>query len=191
LGRRASLQITATHVAAVESLLRGPSGKRVMLPGGSSVWREANALIFKPQDNNTFYEIEIDNNRNVARAGGFELRMQRDQPGPSAAAIRRAQADWRDRDWMIAVLDDRLLPERLIVRPRRSGEKALVLGQRCIKKLKKLMIDHKIPVSRRQTWPLVVTPDDRYVWSPGLPPSIQLAANEETCRFAVLRALEF
>jgi tRNA(Ile)-lysidine synthetase-like protein len=190
--RKASLQITAAHVAAVESLLRGPSGKRVLLPGGLSAWRQSEALVFKSEDVNPRYELQIDDDCNVAHAGGFELSLLRGQAGSATEAIRQARIDSneRGRDWMIAILDDGLLPDRLIVRPRRAGEKALVLGQNQIKKLKNLMIDHKIPVSRRQNWPTVVTPDDTYVWSPGLPPSVQFAAHKETCRFSVLQALE-
>src|SRR5262249_36876898 len=192
LRRKASLQITAAHVAAVESLLWGPSGKRVSLPGGLSVWRQSESLVFKSEDVNLCYELQMDDDCNVAHAGGFELSLLRGQAGSATEAIRQARIDSneRGRDWMIAILDDSLLPRRLIVRPRRSGEKAVVLGKNKIKKLKNLMIDHKIPVSRRQNWPTVVTPDDTYVWSPGLPPSVQFAAHEETCRFSVLQALE-
>jgi tRNA(Ile)-lysidine synthase len=76
----------------------------------------------------------------------------------------------------------------LAVRPRRPGERAHVLGQKKTIKLKNLMIDHRIPSSRRADWPLVTTLDGSYVWSPGLPPASKFAAHHETQRVAILRA---
>ena len=89
---------------------------------------------------------------------------------------------------MIVALDERALPDQLVIRPRRAGARAHVTGQRKIKKLKNLMIDHRIPSSRRTIWPVVTTPDDCYVWSPGLPPSKEFAARDKTLRLAILRA---
>ena len=97
------------------------------------------------------------------------------------------------RDWMSVALDDRALPEELVIRPRLRGQRAHVFGQRKTIKLKNLMIDHRIPSSRRATWPLVTTPDGVYIWSPGLPPALEFAAHDETRdvaqRLAILRAL--
>ena len=190
---RPSQQITAKHVAAVESLLDGESGRRITLPGGVSVWREAGALVFRLEEHNHCFQSEIDAARPTLSVGGLELQLVRGEPADSFQAAKagaRAESIKLGRDWMIALLDDLVLPDRLIIRPRRSGEKALVLGQNRTKKLKNLMINHKIPVSRRQTWPTVVTPDDEYVWSPGLPPSIHFAAHDKTHRLAIFRALE-
>ena len=89
---------------------------------------------------------------------------------------------------MMAVLDAGTMPSRLVVRPRLAGERARVLGQSQIKKLKNLMIDHKIPSSLRAAWPVVATPGGRYVWSPGLPPALEFAAHDETSGLAILRA---
>jgi tRNA(Ile)-lysidine synthase len=62
------------------------------------------------------------------------------------------------------------------------------MGRRRTKKLKNLMIDHKIPSSRRNIWPVVATPDGLYIWSPGLPPAQEFAARDETQGLAILRA---
>jgi tRNA(Ile)-lysidine synthetase-like protein len=68
------------------------------------------------------------------------------------------------------------------------GEHSLVVGQRKIKKLKKLMIDHKIAFSRRATWLVLATSDGQYVWSPGLPPAIRFAANDRSTGLAIIHA---
>jgi len=54
--------------------------------------------------------------------------------------------------------------------------------------LKNLMIDHRIPASRRATWPIVTTPSGSYVWSPGLPPALQFTARDDVNTLAVIRA---
>ena len=109
--------------------------------------------------------------------------------------IEQAQLEAKriGRDWMSVALDDDALPESLVIRPRLPGERAQVIGHRQLIKLKNLMIDHRIPSSRRATWPLVTTPDGLYIWSPGLPPALEFAAHDETRdvaqSLAILRAL--
>src|SRR6185503_3930732 len=119
------------------------------------------------------------------------ISLVRGQPGDRLEpAIEQARREKRalGHDWRAAVLDDQLLPERLVVRPRLRGERARVLGHKRTKKLKNLMIDHRIPTSRRAIWPIVATPDGQYVWSPGLPPADEFAARDETHGLAILRA---
>jgi tRNA(Ile)-lysidine synthase len=167
-------EIESKHVVAVEELLEhGMSGTRINLPEGLEVWREYDMLVFK------------------TRADAVEVSVERGLPGNTREALieeARREAARSGRDWILAVLDERLLPETLVVRTRGRGERALVCGQRKIKKLKNLMIDHRIPSSRRANWPIVATPDGRYIWSPGLPPAVEFAARDETQTLAILRA---
>jgi tRNA(Ile)-lysidine synthetase-like protein len=188
----------------VERLLtEGISGSRIVLPGGFEVWREFDALVLRqsalaPVEGDTGVEAdsqryarEISMLAPLVEAGGFNISLVRGQPGDLLLpAIEQARRE-RDRlghDWMSAVLDDRLLPERLVVRPRVRGERVRALGHSRTKKLKNLMIDHRIPTSRRAIWPVVATPDGQYVWSPGLPPADEFAARDETHGLAILRA---
>jgi len=197
LDRRESDQITSAHIESVEHLLEDSmSGSRVALPGGLVIWREFDALVFdfavgQVQTVKAACERLLSSEQPRIEAGGFILALERNQPPHLLESLieqARREGENCGRDWLMAVLDDSALPDRLIIRPRRSGERALVLGQRKTKKLKNLMIDHKIPSSRRRIWPVVTTPDDRYVWSPGLPPALEFAARDETQRLAILRA---
>jgi len=127
-------------------------------------------------------------------AGGLLLTIERGQPAsrlPSLLDQAQGTKKKRGRDWLMAVLDDDALPATLIVRPRQRGARVRVSGHRKTIKLKKLMIDHTIPASRRAAWPVVMTTDDRYVWSPGLPPAVDFAARDETRTLAIVRALNF
>ena len=193
-------EVTFAHVAAVEGLLAAnASGKHIALPCSLEVWREFDALVFKPVARalkEAPYQSPISSACPDAQAGGFAFTLQRNLPNEMLNSViketRRAR-QLAGRDWMSVALDDRALPEELVIRPRLRGQRAHVLGQRKTIKLKNLMIDHRIPCSRRATWPLVTTPDGVYIWSPGLPPALEFAAHAETRdvaqRLAILRAL--
>ena len=192
-------EVTSAHVAAVEGLLAAnASGKHIALPCSLEVWREFDALVFKPVARalkEAPYQSAISSACPGAEAGGFAFTLQRGLPiemlNPVIEETRR-EKQLAGRDWMTVALDDRVLPERLVIRPRLRGERAHVIGQRKTIQLKKLMIDHRIPSSRRATWPLVTTPDGVYIWSPGLPPALEFAAHDETHSLAqglaILRA---
>jgi tRNA(Ile)-lysidine synthase len=195
-------QIDRPHVEAVDALIsNGMSGTRIMLPGSFEVWIEFDCLVFMSSVARTSasgatgeeweYMFEISLQTPLARAAGVDISLLRGQPGDLLQpAIEQARRERKalGHDWLTAVLDDRLLSERLIVRPRFRGERARVLGHKRTKKLKNLMIDHRIPTSRRSIWPVVATPDGQYVWSPGLPPADEFAARDETHGLAILRS---
>ena len=182
------------HVTDIERLLRvDASGKRVTLPNGIEVWREFDALVFKfsTETPDPQYRFEITSESARVEAGGFIFALERSVPGASLNEITEAtrrEAHLGGLDWMTVAINDRALPDRLFIRPRLPGERALVAGQTRTKKLKNLMIDHRIPSSRRATWPIVTTPSGCYVWSPGLPPALQFTARDDVNTLAVIRA---
>jgi tRNA(Ile)-lysidine synthase len=191
-------EVTSAHVAAIEGLLAAnASGKHIALPCALEVWREFDALVFKPVRplKEAPYQSPISSACPDAEAGGFAFTLQRKLPLEMLNSVieeTRREKQLAGRDWMTVALDDCALPEELVIRPRRRGQRAHVLGQRKTIKLKNLMIDHRIPSSRRATWPLVTTPDGVYIWSPGLPPALEFAAHDETQAvaegLAILRA---
>ncbi|HXF39655.1 MAG TPA: tRNA lysidine(34) synthetase TilS [Blastocatellia bacterium] len=185
-------EITSKHVSEVESLLQPQSsGKHVCLPDQLEVWREFDAIVFKTNPINWAYEVTLDSTHTEVEAGGFAFTIERPVAGHSLkSVVAETQQVKRStgQDWMVVALDDREFPTSLIIRPRMKGERAHVVGQRKTKKLKNLMIEHRIPSSRRATWPVVTTPDGDYIWSPGLPPSAKFAAHDEIPSLAILRA---
>jgi len=196
---RAATQTTGAHVEAVERLLSSEvSGKRVEIGDGLAVWREFDEIVFMSQPSSpeicvNEQTLDFGLGQDSASFGGLILSVERFQPGSlfkQRLRDAKVRAQSTGRDWMIALLDDARLPHLLMVRARRPGEQAHVLGHRGIKKLKKLMIDHRIPSSRRTNWPVVTTSDGQFIWSPGLPPAIEFAAREDNERFAVLTAID-
>ena len=184
-------EISSVHVNAIEKLLTPKaSGKRLDLPL-LEVWREFDTLVIKASGGKEAYQSMISRACPRVEAGGLEIELQRGLPAEMRAEIIEGALSEKRRngaDWMTVALDDQALPEELVLRPRRRGERAHVVGQRKTIKLKNLMIDHRIPSSRRATWPVVTTPDGKYVWSPGLPPSIEFTAHSKTLRLATMRA---
>src|SRR5262245_5501467 len=188
-------EITSIHVSAVQALIHaGRSGKHVELPGNISVWREGRYIVIdKKTDACPLSEIALTSQARSVRAGRFRITLERDlPPALYEDIIARAKSEKArtGRDWGMAVLDDSLVPDSLVIRTRRPGERARVVGQAGVNKLKNLMINHKIPVSQRAFWPLAFTRDGRYVWSPGMPPSVEFAANRETRSLASLTATD-
>jgi tRNA(Ile)-lysidine synthase len=208
-------EITSAHIEATEKLLQeGSSGQRIHLPDGVEVWREFEALVFVcglRQQGETSgsgeafaleaasrasaipgeYAYSISNLHPVVEVAGLRISLRRKQPGAVLAELleeARTEKALSGRDWKIVALDEALVPENLLVRPRKKGEMVQVSGRSKIIKLKKLMIDHKIAPSRRTSWPIVVTLDGEYVWSPGLPPALKFAARDKTPSLAILRA---
>lgn len=188
-------EVTSVHVAAVERLLKpSASGKQVALPGGLDVWREFDALVFKPrarQTGDSHLNPAISSASPATEAFGFAFTLERSQPADVLTATieeTQLEAQRTGSDWMRVALDDERLPESLLIRARLPGERAQVVGHQKLIKLKNLMIDHRIPSSRRANWPIVTTPDGCYVWSPGLPPALKFAARDGTKRIAIMRA---
>ena len=56
----------------------------------------------------------------------------------------------------------------LMVRNRRAGDKIQLVSGQGHAKVKKMMIDAKIPIDERQIWPIVVDADDLVLWIPRL-----------------------
>ena len=188
-------ELASAHFAAIEALLEpNASGKHVTLAGGLEVWREFDALVFRSVARVIYdvpYRAVISSASPDAEADGFSFKLQRSQPIEllkSTMTETQLEAQRIGRDWMSVALDDDALPQSLVIRPRIPGERAHVIGHRKLIKLKNLMIDHRIPSSRRATWPIVTTPDGCYVWSPGLPPALEFAAHDGIKRIAIMRA---
>ncbi|MEW6208153.1 MAG: tRNA lysidine(34) synthetase TilS [Acidobacteriota bacterium] len=190
----ASDRIGSKHVAAVDQLLEErQSGSRIVLPRRIEVWREFDRIVFRRRSNESeYYQYRFDSQQ--IEAGRLRISLKRGEDGKFFSSLieeARREKDHRGRDWMMAVLDDDRLPRCLVVRTRRAGERVCVKKNTVAKKLKSLMIDHKIPASRRASWPVVASAEGRYVWSPGMPPDKELIADRYARRLAILRAEEY
>ncbi|HEY6331838.1 MAG TPA: tRNA lysidine(34) synthetase TilS [Blastocatellia bacterium] len=192
-GLHSELHVTAAHLEAVESLLTNPeSGRHIVVSGAVEAWRDFEKITFTGGARyNVSDSLRLDQATPSVYVNGMTLTMERGlavhQRQPLLDAARELKAA-SGRDWMMAVMDDEKLPAEIVVRTREPGEKIGVFGNSRRKKLKKLMIDHKIPSSDRSSWPVLASVEGYYVWSPGLPPSSDFSMNSESTALAVLRA---
>jgi tRNA(Ile)-lysidine synthase len=87
----------------------------------------------------------------------------------------------------VILLDDDTLPDKLLIRRRKPGDRYIPVGHRHPEKLKRLMWEHNVPVSERSRWPLIVSVmDDGIIWSPRLPVAAPFAPTAHTKRFAII-----
>jgi tRNA(Ile)-lysidine synthase len=160
-----SKHIDAVHFAALENLImRSQSGRVVELPGGKQILREFDRLKQLPEQ--TTGRIEP---VNFAEGEGhifgrFRFTLRRSVPLEYADLTKP-----KDPSFNTAVLRESGALDGLRLRTRLPGDQYVPEGESNKKKLKTLMIHHKIPVSERDRYPVIVTEEDEVVWSPGLP----------------------
>lgn len=173
---RGSLRgITNRHVNGIVGLCRpGRSGKSLPLPGGGVVGRRHERLIIlksAPQPARIFtYELPIPGRCEVPEAG-MSLSAGMEEPAGAAEPFE-------------ARLNPELLPEALTVRSRRPGDRYGGSGRR---KVKKMLIDARIPLEDRDLLPMVAA-GDSVIWIPGFKPAKSFIAAADAGRCVVLKA---
>ena len=155
--------LKSSHLDAVETLLAPDrSGRKVGLPGHLVVVRVFDQLRFQEVIAPTG-EVGLEPGRQV-EFGGLQISLHSGPTSPDPSAETGG--------WAVAVQNVTSPPglhTGLRIRARRTGDSLQPAGTRHRIKLKKLMIRHKIPVWRRDTWPVIVSAiDDRLVWVPGV-----------------------
>ncbi len=131
--------LEAVHVNALRSLCeKGKDGSSVSLPFRLRARIDSNSLIFEP-----------DSGREKKPDGSFEVKLSVGEnilPTGDMITVSAAEGD-------------------LVARSRREGDKILSGGMH--KSVKKLMCDKKIPISKRNSLP-VVCDKDGILWIPGV-----------------------
>ncbi|CEG29566.1 tRNA lysidine(34) synthetase TilS [Bacillus sp. B-jedd] len=148
----------AIHIDQVISLLNRPHPSGILdLPGGLTVSRSYHLCIFqfgmaevKP------FKIEIWDTGEIALPNGNFIKIEACE-GPVAGS---------GADCAYMAVSKANLP--LIVRTRENGDRMSLKGMKGSRKLKDIFIDHKVPVSERDSWPVVTDSGGRILWLPGL-----------------------
>ncbi|MHC0039277.1 tRNA lysidine(34) synthetase TilS [Pseudoneobacillus sp. C159] len=68
----------------------------------------------------------------------------------------------------LCILNPQQIPFPLIIRTRAQGDRIHPKGMSGTKKIKDIFIDAKIPLARRETWPIVTDGEGNIVWAPKL-----------------------
>lgn len=177
-------QLNAEHVRAVLNLAeRGENGKELQLPGGITVRRKDDELVFCSSGG------DERNSRGPDAAVSFERGVE--LPEKEAVirvpelgcAFRLRVIDWsaqrgETRHAGVALDRDALRPP-LVFRNWRPGDKLHAIGHRNAHKLKRLLNKKRVGRWERQGWP-VLTSAGVLAWARGLPVAAEFAANEKT-----------
>jgi tRNA(Ile)-lysidine synthase len=177
IGEEAGIPLEFKHI---EEILRfaaeeGPSGKELSLPLGWRIVREPEAMVFLTPDlrrqekiPNYEYCLSIPGSVSVPELGLVieALRI----PSESQAAEYNS----------LQLLRAELLPERLIVRNWRPGDRFWPAHTKSPKKIKELLQEHHVAQPERRLWPVVVSGSE-IVWMRGfaVPASFRAQPGQE------------
>jgi tRNA(Ile)-lysidine synthase len=159
----------------------GNSGDQVRMPHGHTAIRQFNTLLLmKNLDSSPpsfIYQLDIPGLCLVAEAGiSFRARVC-STPDPKTMRDSRVQQ---------AFLEPSGLPRYLTIRPRKAGDRYGGLGHR---KVKKMLIDEKIPQMKRQSLPMVAAGED-VIWIPGFRPARAYEARPGSERCVAIEILQ-
>jgi tRNA(Ile)-lysidine synthase len=180
-------QLTSKHVDCVIDLAtRSQSGSRIDLPG-VCVERIFDRLRF------TSVSAAMDGARILGDSGvhNFSYRIPRPAPLESASIVvteihRRfnlKMVDWppAQRDTIVGwgALDFDRIQWPLVLRNWRPGDSYHPHGSRRVRKLKRLLLESRVPQSVRGSWP-VLTSKGKVIWASGCPVAEELAPRAGT-----------
>ncbi|MDH5696573.1 MAG: tRNA lysidine(34) synthetase TilS [Dehalococcoidia bacterium] len=173
--------VETRHIEAMMSALTKPAGKKLNLPRG---------LIFSIEYNKYLLTLDFDSLSPFPMLEAeFPLRI----PGKTllpgwrieATIISREQMSQKGEDFT-AYFDLNKTGNKLVVRPRRSGDRFQPLGMSQPKKLGEFMIDAKIPQGWRQQVPIVCSPQ-QILWVVGWRIDDRVKVTDNTKRVLCLK----
>ncbi len=171
--------ITAAHIGEILDLCgSAQSGRRVTLPGAASL-REFGSLLIVPElprsKSLPTYDLPIPG-RCVVTEAQVEFIASICSLPANAKSLRR--------DRSRAVLDPNTLPATLTIRSRLPGDR---YGGPRHRKIKKMLIDAKVPLLQRDCLPVVLE-RDTVIWIPGFAPVKHYIARPESGRCVLIEA---
>jgi len=173
--------IESRHIEEIMNALSKPAGKSLDLPGGLifSIEYDRYLIGSDPAALSPFPVLDT----------GFTLNLPGETVLPGwrieATIISREQMPEKDEDFT-AYLDRDKTGDKLLVRPRRPGDRFQPLGMSQPKKLGEFMIDAKIPSAWRQRIPLVCSPQ-HILWVVGWRIDERVKVTRETERVLYLK----
>ena len=161
------------HFRALERLARGTSGRRLDLPGPVVARKEGDLLLLsKHRGPETLPTVPLGlPEERIIEPLSARLRI-REYPVPPGLEFRpgtrpppaRGSGPWRE------YLDrDRVVPP-LVLRSRLPGDRYRPLGMKGRKKVKKILLESGVPLSRRGLVP-VIADRERIIWLAGYRPN--------------------
>jgi tRNA(Ile)-lysidine synthase len=173
IGEHAGIPLEFKHI---EEILRfaaedGPAGKELSLPLGWKILRQPEAIVFLTPDlrrqeriPDYEYELPVPGRATVPELGAvIEALRIPSQIAPEITAESQV-AEYNPQQLLRADL----LPERLIVRNWRPGDRFWPAHTKSPKKIKELLQERHVEQPGRRLWPVAVSGDE-IVWMRGFP----------------------
>lgn len=160
------IEIDDRHVDLVlKAIYSSKNNLQYSLPNDYLVVKDGNKLYFK---------------KNITIISNYDIELSDEVFLPNGMTIRRIDSSKLDgNDIMRLNSQDILLPLR--VRTRRDGDKMSIKNMNGTKKVSDILINSKIPLSKRDTWPIVVDSNNTIVWIPKVKKSKYNRLKEEKC----------
>ena len=160
------LEIDNRHVdLVIEAIYSNKASVTYNLPNDYLVVKEYNKVYFK-KDINMVSPYDIELSDEVFLPNGFTIKRI-DNTNKNGNDILRLKSS------------DVVLPLR--VRTRRNGDRISVKNMNGTKKVNEVLINAKIPLSKRDLWPIVVDSTDKIVWIPKVKKSKYNRLKDEDC----------
>ena len=135
------------------------------LPNDFQIVKEYNKVYIKKSvDSLLAYDIELCDE--VYLANGMKI-------------VKVASCETNGNDVMRIKSSDVVLP--LHIRTRRCGDRMEVMNMKGSKKVSDIFVNAKIPVSKRDTWPIVVDAENKIIWIPNVKKSKYNRRKNEEC----------
>ena len=160
------IEIDNRHVDLVMDAINSPKASlKYNLPNDYVLVKEYNKIMFK-KDINTIlpYDIELSDKVYLPNGLTIEKIDKTDSNGNDILRINR---------------DDVVFPLR--VRSRKNGDRINVMNMSGTKKVSEVLINAKLPLNRRDSWPIVVDSNDKIIWIPLIKKSKYNRRKNEDC----------
>jgi tRNA(Ile)-lysidine synthase len=160
------ISLSALHTEQMMILLKSPhSSGNIDLPNGLKVKKSYHFLHFQL-------------NFSPAQSFYYELSKMGELLLPNGYNIK---VEYIDGETIIddhcILLDASSISFPLIIRTRRDGDRIHLKGMDGRKKVNRIFIDEKIPIHKRENWPIVTDSKGEILWIPGLKKSIYSHSN--------------
>lgn len=160
LYRRVPASLSAVHIDQIFSIMKNPHPSGILdFPGGLKIARSYQEVLFQyrvPERQEDPFIFEMDEPGEILLPNGDILRMK----------FIKGDAHDSDRNSFVFQIDKTRLP--LIIRTRRDGDRMSIKGMEGTKKLKDIFINEKVPLFKRNNWPVITDKNNEILWLPGL-----------------------
>ncbi len=153
--------LESKHITMLQTLIKNKSGTTLDLPEQIKVRKEYNTLRFIKEETNNTYQLEL--KQNLILPNGHQIKLEETNEDSN----------------FVCRLNKQELTFPLIVRTRKQGDKMIIKGLNHHKKIKEIMINEKVPIHLRNSYPIVTDGEGTIVWIPGIKKSQFCKTKEE------------